>query len=96
MSQQLAGERDEGGTVEMRLRDTGHEIRRAWPERRDAHPGDAARARHRLCHERSRGLVPRQHELEAGLTKALDEIDHLAAGMTEGVAHARGAQPRAQ
>ncbi len=89
----LTGERDERCTVEVRLRDSGHEIRRAGPEGRDARTGDTARARHRLGHEPRCRLVPREDELEPGFAEALDEVDDLAAGMAGDVANARGAQP---
>ena len=53
------------------------------------HPGAA---RHRLGHERRAGLVPREHELEARLAEALDEVHDLAAGMSEHVPDARRVQ----
>src|SRR5438132_2259336 len=72
----------------MRLRHAGDEVRRAGAEGANADLWAPARRRHRVGHERGRGLVPRQDELEARGAEALDEIDDLAAGVTHDVAHA--------
>src|SRR6266545_4850206 len=67
-------------------------VRRAGAERRDADARYPTRARHRVGHERRRGFMTGQHELEPGLAEALDEIDDLAAGMPGHVSDARFTQ----
>src|SRR2546430_1397378 len=88
----LPAQRDHRRAIEERLRDARDEVRRPRSERAEADAGDPSRGRHRVCHERGRRLVPREHELEPGLAEALDEVDDLAAGMAHDVAHARGAK----
>src|SRR5438132_8578242 len=89
IARQLTGEREERRPVEVRLRDAGHEVGRTGTERRDADTGDTRRGGHRVGHERGGCLVTREDELEPGRAESLDEIDDLAARMTEHAAHAR-------
>ena len=92
VDRQLAGERDDRRAIEVRVRDAGHEVGRARPEGRETDARRPGAARHRLGHEGRAGLVPREHELEAGLAETLDEVHHLAARVPEDVPYTRGAQ----
>ena len=93
VGRELAAEGEDGAPIEVRVRDSGHEVRRSRAEGADADADDAARRRGRLGHECRRGLVLGEHELEPGLPEALDELDDLATGMSEHVADAGRAQP---
>ncbi len=69
--------------------DTGHEIGGAGPKCGEAHPRRAGHGRGCLSHERGGRLMFGQHELKAGLTESLDEVDDLSAGVPEHVPDAR-------
>ena len=92
VDRQLPDERDDRRAVEVRVRHAGHQVRRARPKGRQAGAGRSGAARHRLGHEGRAGLVPREHEFEAGLAEAFDEVNDLAAGVPEDVPHAGGVQ----
>src|SRR5437868_13068789 len=78
VGRELAAEGEDGAPIEVRVRDSGHEVRRSRAEGADADADAAARRRGRLVHEAGRGIVLGEYELEASLRETLDELDDLA------------------
>src|SRR5207244_13320947 len=81
VGRELAGEREDRRAVEVAVRDPGDQVRRARAERREADARDAGARGRGLGDEAGARLVPREDELEPGLSKALDEVHDLAAGV---------------
>src|SRR2546430_1378196 len=81
-----------GRLVEIRLGQAGDGVGRARPKWGQAHPGDSGHGRRGLGHERGRGLVFGEDELEPRLSEPLDQIDDLSAGMPVDIPNARGAE----
>jgi hypothetical protein len=93
LRRELAAERENRCPVEVCVSDAGHEVGRPRPERGKTDARDTGRGCGGLRHERSRGLVLAQNELEPRLPESLDEVDNLSTGMSVHVSHAGGAQP---
>src|SRR2546423_482041 len=93
LRRELAAESEHGRAVEVCVSDTGHEIGRAGPERDETDARDTGRRRRGLSHERGRGLVLREDEVEPRLPESLDEVHDLTARMSVDIADAGGAQP---
>ena len=92
LRRELAAERENGRPVEVRVSDPGHEVGRAGPERGKTDARDTGRGCHGFRHERSRGLVLVQNELEPRLPESLNEVDNLSTRVSVHISHAGGAQ----
>ena len=79
---------DDRRSIEKRVGDTERHVHRAGPERRHAHAGPPLDLAAHVRHERRRGFVPRQQELDAFALGGVDEVENLAARQAE---HARDA-----
>ena len=86
----LAGERDHRRAVEQRIGDSGHEVRRAGPERAQADPGVAGQAAVHVGHVRTALLVADRHERDRRRVERLVEIQRLLARDAEYVLDALG------
>ena len=88
VDRQLAGERNDRRAVEVGVGDAGDEVRGARTECGEARAGASGAAGHGLGHEGRTGLVLREDEFKAARAESFDEVDDLAAGVAEDVAHA--------
>jgi hypothetical protein len=71
----LTGDQDHRHGAEMRVGRAGHQVQRSGPERGNADPGAAGQPPVRRRHERSRLLVPREHEFDARIAQGLDNVE---------------------
>ena len=84
----LTGDRHKRRTIEIRIRDTRHEIRRARTQRREAHACLTGETAIHICHERRTLLMPHHDEVEPRLIRdRLDQLQILLPRDAEDVLH---------
>ena len=84
---QLARDRHDRRTVEVRIGQAGREVRGARPERGQAHARATGQTTPDVRHERRRLLVPDRNERDGRAGERVVDVQRLLAGHAEDVAH---------
>ena len=86
----LAGESHQRSTVQVRVRDGGHEVESSWPERAEADARAAGQPAPDVGHVGAALLVTDRDEFDRGARQRLVQVERLLAGNSEDVLHALG------
>jgi len=89
---ELARDRHDRRTVEVRIGQAGREVRGARPERGQAHARAAGQTTPDVRHEGRRLLVPDRNERDGRAGERVVDVQRLLAGHAEDVAHALALQ----
>jgi len=85
----LSGDGDERRAVELRVGDAGEQVRRPWPQRREADAREGRETSVDVGHERRGLFVTREDELDlVAVLERRIEVERLFAGDPEHVPHA--------